>query len=56
MLAALLGPASSVTGAEGAMLGSLMAFAVVLRAMGMTTLFEHRPAGLILINASYHSR
>ena len=51
MLAALLGPNSS--GAEGAQLGTLIAFSFVMTAIGITNLFERRPLTLILINASF---
>ena len=52
LIAALLGPNS--TGTEGMQLGTILAFSFVLTSMGMTNLFEQRPLGLILINASYH--
>jgi hypothetical protein len=52
MIAALLGPNSS--GAEGAQLGTLIAFSFVMTAMGITNLFERRPLSLIAINSAFH--
>ena len=52
LLAALLGPRAG--GMVGLQLGSLIGFAFVMTAMGVTNLFEHRRSILILINSGYH--